>query len=127
MVQSRLFVSFVTGIGVVLLRCVEWCRVRGRRSTLVVIFDALVSFLTGAVNRDFSTCGSFSEIGGSLARKLCFGILMLSLQEAFLRQNALAGLRYVNLEVQISWQAQHFVTSKAQQSVLSEASTARSL
>ena len=42
------------------------CRFRGKRGTLdmVVIFDVLV-FLTGARKRDFWTCGSFSEIGGS--------------------------------------------------------------
>ena len=40
---------------------------------------------------------------------------MLSL-EAFLRRSALAGLRHVNLEVQISWQAQHFVSLKVQSS-----------
>ena len=42
------------------------------------------------MNRDFWTCGSVSEVGGSLARKLRFGILMLSLK-ALLRQNALTG------------------------------------
>ena len=58
------------------------------------------NFVTGAAKRDFWTCGSLSEIGGSLARKLRFGILMLSL-EALLRRNALSGLRHVNLEMQI--------------------------
>ena len=67
--------------------------------------------MTGVVNRDFWTCGSFSEIGGTLAQKLRFGILMLSL-EALLGQNALAGLRHVNLEMRMSWQAQHFVNLK---------------
>ena len=66
------------------------------------------NFVTGAVNRDFSTCGSFSDIGGSLARKLRFGIWMLSL-EAFLRRSAFTELPHVNLEVPISWQAQDFV------------------
>ena len=56
--------------------------------------------MTGAMNREFWTRGSFPEIGGSLARKLRFDILILSL-EALLWQNALSGLRSVNLEVQI--------------------------
>ena len=58
-----------------------------------------------------SACGR--KIWGNLARKLRFGIWMLSL-EAFLRRNALAGLRHVNLEVHISWQAQRFVNLKVQ-------------
>ena len=67
--------------------------------------------MTGAVNRDFSTCRSFSEIGGRLARSCVLVICMLSL-EAFLLRSALSGLPHVNLEVQVSWQAQHFVTLK---------------
>ena len=69
--------------------------------------------MTRAVNRHFWTRGLFSDTGGSLARKLRFGIWVLSL-EAFLQRNTLAGLRRVNLEVQISWQAQHFVNLKVQ-------------
>ena len=52
------------------------------------------------MTRDLWTRGSFSEIGGSVERKLHFGILMLSL-EALLLRNGWAGLR----DVQISWQA----------------------
>ena len=36
------------------------------------------SFVAGAVNRDFWTCGSFSDVKGSLKRTLHFGILILS-------------------------------------------------
>ena len=36
------------------------------------------------------------------------------LDVVFLRQSALAGLRHVNLEAQISWQAQHFVKLEVQ-------------
>ena len=64
--------------------------------------------MAGAVTRDFWTCGSFAEIGGSLKRKPRFGILVLSLEVLLLRI-ALAGLRGVNLDAQISWQAQCFV------------------
>ena len=66
--------------------------------------------MAGVVNRDFWTCGLFSEIGGGLERKLRFGIWMLSLEVRI----ALAGLRDVKLEVQISQQAQHFVDLEVQ-------------
>ena len=32
--------------------------------------SARSDFVSGALNRDFWTCGSFSELGGSLERKL---------------------------------------------------------
>ena len=87
--------------------------------------SARSNFVTGAVNCELWTCGSFSEIGGRLARKLRFGILMLSL-EALLRQNRhstchrfrgraaskcrrLQAQHLVNLDARISWPAQHFV------------------
>ena len=54
----------------------------------------------------FWTCGSFSDLQGS-SRESC--VLALSF-EALLQQKALAGLRHVNLEAQILWQAQHFVS-----------------
>ena len=54
------------------------------------------------MNCDFWTCGPFSEVGGSLQRKLCV--------------TALAGLRDVNLDVQISRQAQYFVDLEVQTS-----------
>ena len=47
----------------------------------------------------------FSIIGGILEAKLRFGILMLSL-EVLLVRITLAGMCDVNLDVQISWQAQ---------------------
>ena len=50
--------------------------------------------MAGAVNRDFWTCGSLSEIGGSLERKAP-GCAMC-------------------LDVQISWQAQYFVDLQMQ-------------
>ena len=49
--------------------------------------------VTGAVNRDFSTCGPFSEVGGSLARKLRFGILMLSLEALAVKRLGRAAAR----------------------------------
>ena len=55
----------------------------------------------------------FKVQGKSLERKLRFGILMLSLEVLLLRI-ALAGLHDVNLDVQISWQAQYFVGLKVQ-------------
>ena len=39
--------------------------------------SARSDFVAGAVIRDFWTCGSFSEIWGSVERKLRFGILVL--------------------------------------------------
>ena len=58
---------------------------RGRRSTLgMVVVLARSDFKAGAVNRDLWTCGSFSEIGGSLEQMLRFGILMLSLEVIFM-------------------------------------------
>ena len=42
------------------------------------MFFAHSDFVAGVVNRNFWTCGSFSEVGGSLERKLPFGVLMLS-------------------------------------------------
>ena len=84
-------------------------RFRGRRSALTWWWSlARSDFVAGAVNRDLSTCGLLSDIGGSLEQKLHFGILMLSL-EGLLLGNALAGLRDVNLDVQFLMQAQHFV------------------
>ena len=71
-VQSRLFVTGARDRTGVTLKC----RFRGRCSTL--------DFVTGAVNRDFWTRGSFSEINGCLARKLHVDILTLCL-EALLR------------------------------------------
>ena len=104
---------------------------RGRRKGNLVLSSwwwssACPGFVAGAVNRDFWTCGSFSEIGRSLERNLHFGILTSSL-EMLLLQIALAWLRgvslslrgrhanflasaaLVNLEVKISWQTQCFV------------------
>ena len=68
-----------------------------------------------------SACGR--KIWGSFARKLRFGIWVLSL-EAFLRRNAMAGLRRVNLEVHISWQAQRLMNLKVQISALCEPGSA---
>lgn len=68
-------------------------------------------FGRGGGHRDFWRGGSFSEIGGCLERKLRllhFYIFMLSL-EALLLRNALAGLRDMNFDAQISLQAQHSV------------------
>ena len=66
-VQSRLFVTGTRDRS----GFTSKCRLRGRSSTLdmVMIFASTRSnFVTGAVDRDFSTCGSLSEIGGSLAK-----------------------------------------------------------
>ena len=62
-------------------------------------------FVTGGVNRDFWTRCLFSKVGGRLKRKLRIWLLL---------RITLAGLRNVNLDVQISWQAQYFVDLEMQ-------------
>ena len=54
-------------------------------------------FVAGSVNRDFWTCGSFSDI--ALTSRCCLWKLRV----------ALAGLRDVSLDVRNSWQTQRFV------------------
>ena len=55
------------------------------------------------------------EFWGSIARKLRFDVLNFSLEVLLLRR-ALGGLPNVNLDVQISWQARHFVNADGQTS-----------
>ena len=66
-VQSRLFVTGATDQS----GFASKCRFRGRCSTLdmVVIFGARSDLVTGAVNRDFLTCGSFADFVA--AQQLC--------------------------------------------------------
>ena len=59
--------------------------------------------------------GSFSELGGNLQGKLCFAILLfLDVFESALAANRLGGLCDVNLDAQISWQAQYLVDLEVQ-------------
>ena len=74
-----------------------------------------VAFVTGAVNRDFWTCGSFADFvaGAALCdpRRADFvaGAALCEPRNA----NFVAGAA-LNLEVQISWPAQHLVNLKVQ-------------
>ena len=73
--------------------------------------SARSDFVAGAVSRDLDMWLDFRN--RRKPRKLLFGMLILSLEVLLLRI-ALAGLRGVYLDVQISWQAQHFVDLEVQ-------------
>ena len=88
---------------------------------------ACFDFVAGAVSHDSWTCGSFSEVGGNIERKLRFGVLRLSFGSALAAKRLARAARvnlealtswqakyFVDLEAQISWQAQHFVNLEVQ-------------
>ena len=68
--------------------------------------------MTGAVNRDFWTRGSFADFVACTVlgepRRADFDFVNLHVQNSWQAQH------FVNLEVQISWQAQHFVNLEVQ-------------
>ena len=67
-----------------------------------------VEEVTGAVNRDFWTCGSFADFvaGTALCDPRCADFVTGA---ALCEPRSADFVDLVNLEVQISWQAQHFV------------------
>ena len=70
-------------------RCHDRCKGSERFDVDVQIsWQVRSDFVAGAVKRDFWICGSLSEIGGSLERKLRFGILMLSLEKLLLQRES---------------------------------------
>ena len=72
--------------------------------------------MTGAVNRDFWTCGSFADfVAGTALRDL--DVQRFRGRRSICEPRSadfVAGTALVNLEVQISWQAQHLVNLEVQ-------------